>query len=64
MMKQTWPIGARVLMTNSGTYAPKALGLTDRAVRFGSLAHCAVTACRGPAPATLPRWIDTGAALA
>ncbi|WP_353474358.1 aconitase family protein [Salipiger sp. H15] len=51
-----FPPSAKVLMTNSGKYAHYAPGLSNRAVRFGSLANCAETACTGRAPADPPRW--------
>ncbi|MBE9639947.1 aconitase X [Salipiger mangrovisoli] len=57
-----FPPSAEVLMTNSGKYAHYAPGLSNRAVRFGSLADCAETACIGRAPGVPPRWIDSGAA--
>jgi predicted aconitase len=52
-----FPPSARVLMTNSGKYAHYAPGLCGRAVRFGSLAECAATACTGLAPAAPPPWL-------
>lgn len=52
-----FPPSARVLMTNSGKYAHYAPGLSNRAVRFGSLAQCADTARTGTAPASPPLWI-------
>ncbi|QPM92504.1 cis-3-hydroxy-L-proline dehydratase [Pseudooceanicola algae] len=52
-----FPPEARVLMTNSGKYAHYAPGLSNRAVRFGSLAQCAETATTGLAPAAPPPWI-------
>ncbi|MEI2387507.1 aconitase family protein [Breoghania sp. JC706] len=54
-----FPPQARMLMTNSGKYAHYAPGLSDRAVRFGSLAQCAETARSGRAPAAPPAWIAT-----
>ncbi len=57
-----FPPSAKVLMTNSGKYAHYAPGLSNRAVRFGSLAQCAETVCSGRAPAAPPRWIAAGAA--
>ncbi len=56
-----FPPSARVLMTNSGKYAHYAPGLSRRAVRFGSLAQCADTACSGAAPAAPPPWIASTA---
>lgn len=52
-----FPPTAKVLMTNSGKYAHYAPGLCNRAVRFGSLAHCADAARSGTAPTTPPDWI-------
>jgi cis-L-3-hydroxyproline dehydratase len=52
-----FPPETKVLMTNSGKYAHYAPGLSNRAVRFGSLAQCADTACSGTAPAEPPAWI-------
>ncbi|WP_281984278.1 aconitase X [Thalassorhabdomicrobium marinisediminis] len=52
-----FPPSARTLMTNSGKYAHYAPGLSDRAVRFGSLADCAHTARTGTAPEALPSWL-------
>lgn len=57
-----FPPSAEVLMTNSGKYAHYAPGLSNRAVRFGSLAQCAQTAQTGTAPINPPPWI--AAALA
>jgi predicted aconitase/predicted aconitase with swiveling domain len=59
-----FPPTAKVLMTNSGKYAHYAPGLCSRAVRFGSLAHCAETARSGIAPATPPDWITRACAPA
>ncbi|MBW0157592.1 aconitase X [Sedimentimonas flavescens] len=52
-----FPPSAKVLMTNSGKYAHYAPGLSNRAVRFGSLAQCAETARSGLAPSSPPGWI-------
>jgi predicted aconitase/predicted aconitase with swiveling domain len=57
-----FPPAARVLMTNSGKYAHYAPGLSDRAVRFGSLAHCAETARTARAPIAPPAWLAPAAA--
>ena len=57
-----FPPSAEVLMTNSGKYAHYAPGLSNRAVRFGSLAQCAQTAQTGTAPINPQPWI--AAALA
>ncbi|MGS4946155.1 cis-3-hydroxy-L-proline dehydratase [Meridianimarinicoccus sp. RP-17] len=59
-----FPPSARVLMTNSGKYAHYAPGLSDRAVRFGSLAHCADAARTGRAPQHPPAWIAPATANA
>ncbi|QDY70497.1 aconitase X [Qingshengfaniella alkalisoli] len=52
-----FPPDAKVLMTNSGKYAHYAPGLSNREVRFGSLAQCAETAVTGKAPSMPPNWI-------
>jgi len=57
-----FPPAARVLMTNSGKYAHYAPGLSTRAVRFGSLAHCADAARTGRAPTAPPAWLTPAAA--
>ncbi|MBI1418685.1 MAG: DUF521 domain-containing protein [Limimaricola sp.] len=54
------PPQARNLMTNSGKYAHYAPGLSGRAVRFGSLADCAMAARTGLAPAGPPDWLAPG----
>lgn len=59
-----FPPSAKVLMTNSGKYAHYAPGLSNRAVRFGALAQCALTAQSGIAPTTPPPWITPAPALA
>lgn len=48
-----FPPEAKVLMTNSGKYAHYAPGLSNRAVRFGSLAQCASAAVTGKADSEL-----------
>ncbi|KJS41189.1 MAG: hypothetical protein VR71_19895 [Roseovarius sp. BRH_c41] len=58
-----FPPSAEVLMTNSGKYAHYAPGLSNRAVRFGSLEQCAMTAQSGMAPTTPPPWIAAAPAL-
>ncbi|WP_323768577.1 aconitase X [Marinovum sp.] len=57
-----FPPAARVLMTNSGKYAHYAPSLSNRAVRFGSLAQCAEAARTGRASATPPAWLDAAPA--
>jgi hypothetical protein len=52
-----FPPAARVLMTNSGKYAHYAPGLSNRAVRFGPLDHCAEAARTGTAPFDPPGWL-------
>lgn len=52
-----FPTDARNLMTNSGKYAHYAPGLSNRTVRFGSLADCVAAAKCGLAPKTLPSWL-------
>jgi len=44
-------------MTNSGKYAHYAPGLSNRTVRFGSLADCVLTARTGVATLTQPTWL-------
>jgi predicted aconitase/predicted aconitase with swiveling domain len=51
------PPQVKTLMTNSGKYAHYAPGLSGRAVRFGSLADCAMAARAGLAPASPPDWL-------
>ncbi len=52
-----FPPQARALMTNSGKYAHYGPGLSGRAVRLGSLAHCVQAALTGQAPKGLPAWL-------
>lgn len=52
-----FPVGAQVVMTNSGKYAHYANGLTGCDVRFGGLADCAHAAITGIANASLPDWL-------
>ena len=52
-----FPPKARNLMTNSGKYAHYAPGLSNRTVRFGSLADCVLTARTGVATLTQPAWL-------
>ncbi len=52
-----FPVGAQVLMTNSGKYAHYAYGLTGRDVRFGSLRDCAKAAVSGRARDDMPAWL-------
>lgn len=54
-----FPAGAKALMTNSGKYAHYGPGLSGRAVRFGSLAHCAEAAQTGQVARGLPTWLET-----
>lgn len=51
-----FPPAARNLMTNSGKYAHYAPGLSNRTVRFGSLADCVAAAQTGRAP-NMPGWL-------
>jgi len=51
------PPATRTIMTNSGKYAHYGPGLSGRAMRFGSLAHCAEAALTGYAPGR-PGWIN------
>ncbi|SNS84967.1 aconitase X [Tropicimonas sediminicola] len=59
-----FPPDARVLMTNSGKYAHYAPALSERAVRFGSLAQCAETARTGRASTTPPAWLKADRVVA
>jgi predicted aconitase/predicted aconitase with swiveling domain len=52
-----FPPATRTLMTNSGKYAHYGPALTGAAIRFGSLAACAVAARTGLAAAGLPDWL-------
>lgn len=56
MTEPVFPPAARTLMTNSGKYAHYAPGLSERAVRFGSMADCAEAAVTGRAAAP-PGWL-------
>lgn len=53
-----FPSHAKVVMTNSGKYAHYGPGLSGRAIRFGSLAQCALTALSGFAAKGLPDWLE------
>lgn len=53
-----FPSSARTIMTNSGKYAHYGPGLSERALRFGSLNDCAKAALSGHAPADLPHWLS------
>lgn len=52
-----FPAHTRTLITNSGKYAHYGPGLSNRMVRFGSLADCVEAAVTGRVPARLPRWL-------
>lgn len=52
-----FPTRTRAVMTNSGKYAHYGPGLSGRAVRFGSLADCALAAQSGKVPVKLPGWL-------
>lgn len=52
-----FPPSAKTVMTNSGKYAHYGPGLSGRALRFGSLADCALAARTGRAPDTPPAWL-------
>lgn len=52
-----FPPDTRTVMTNSGKYAHYGPGLSNRALRFGSMADCAEAATSGRAPKTLPDWL-------
>jgi predicted aconitase len=53
-----FPSRARALMTNSGRYAHYGPGLSDRSVRFGSLADCVEAAVTGKVAKNLPVWLS------
>lgn len=52
-----FPTRTRTLITNSGKYAHYGPGLSNRVVRFGSLADCVEAAMTGRVPARLPPWL-------
>ncbi|MCW0000066.1 aconitase X [Pararhizobium sp. YC-54] len=52
-----FPKSTRTLITNSGKYAHYGPGLSNRVVRFGSLADCVEAALTGRVPARLPSWL-------
>jgi hypothetical protein len=52
-----FPTHTRTLITNSGKYAHYGPGLSNRTVRFGSLANCVEAAVNGGVPARLPGWL-------
>jgi cis-L-3-hydroxyproline dehydratase len=52
-----FPTHTRTLITNSGKYAHYGPGLSNRVVRFGSLADCVEAAVTGRVPARLPAWL-------
>jgi predicted aconitase/predicted aconitase with swiveling domain len=52
-----FPTRTRTLITNSGKYAHYGPGLSNRVVRFGSLADCVEAAVTGGVPARLPVWL-------
>lgn len=53
-----FPTPTRTLITNSGKYAHYGPGLSNRVVRFGSLADCVEAAVTGRVPARLPGWLS------
>jgi predicted aconitase/predicted aconitase with swiveling domain len=53
-----FPTRTRTLITNSGKYAHYGPGLSNRVVRFGSLADCVEAAVNGRVPARLPAWLS------
>jgi predicted aconitase/predicted aconitase with swiveling domain len=53
-----FPTCTRTLITNSGKYAHYGPGLSNRVVRFGSLADCVEVAVTGRVPARLPGWLS------
>ncbi len=53
-----FPVHTRTLITNSGKYAHYGPGLSNRTVRFGSLADCVEAAVNGRVPARLPAWLQ------
>lgn len=57
IVEPLFPESAKTVMTNSGTYAHYAPGLSGRNVRVGSLADCAAAAVSGTAPSKPPIWL-------
>ena len=53
-----FPPQTRALMTNSGKYAHYGPALSNRAVRFGSLADCVAAALTGQVAVSLPKWLE------
>ena len=53
-----FPPQTRALMTNSGKYAHYGPALSNRAVRFGSLADCVEAALTGQVAVRLPKWLE------
>ena len=56
--EQVFPPQTRALMTNSGKYAHYGPALSNRAVRFGSLADCVAAALTGQVAVSLPKWLE------
>ena len=56
--EQVFPPQTRALMTNSGKYAHCGPALSNRAVRFGSLADCVAAALTGQVAVSLPKWLE------
>ena len=56
--EQVFPPQTRALMTNSGKYAHYGPALSNRAVRFGSLADCVEAALTGQVAVSLPKWLE------
>jgi predicted aconitase/predicted aconitase with swiveling domain len=52
-----FPTRTRTLITNSGKYAHYGPGLSNRAVRFASLADCVEAAVTGQVAVRLPFWL-------
>ena len=53
-----FPPHTRALITNSGKYSHYGPGLSNRAVRFGSLADCIEAAITGRVAVKLPEWLE------
>ncbi len=52
-----FPVATQTLMTNSGKYAHYGPGLSQREIRFGSLADCVAAAMTGRSPSNMPSWL-------
>ncbi|WP_062205450.1 aconitase X [Aureimonas sp. AU12] len=55
--RPVFPPATRTVLTNSGKYAHYGPGLSDCAVRLGTLEDCAEAAVTGRVPVRLPPWL-------